>query len=106
MRVNLYICTKHTSFTNLDECQATARWFCTHAGRRSSSPALPAEDVDETGRKGSKSEMQDLEDRLMHGFTPDFPWAAFEAAAKKLKVSTCMGLSLSCPRCILVFVKF
>ena len=66
---------------------------------------MQAEDVDETGREGSKSEMQALEGRLMHSFTPDFPWAAFEAAAKKLKVSTCMGLSLSCSFCSLVFVK-
>ncbi|DBB05155.1 TPA: hypothetical protein ACH3X3_010403 [Trebouxia sp. C0006] len=56
------------------------------SGKRASSPLLiEAEEEDEMGGKGSKSEMRDLEDRLMHRFTPDFPWNAFEAAATKLK---------------------
>ena len=81
-------------------------WLHPHAGKRASSPLLiETEEEDETGGKGSKSEMRDLEDRLMHRFTPDFPWDAFEAAATKLKVSTCMGLPLSCSRCTLVSVK-
>lgn len=88
-------------------CQATARWLCTHAGRRSPLPVLTEEeDVDEMGRKGGKSEKQGLEDRLVHSFTPNFPWPAFEAAAKQLKASTCMGLVLSCPHCSPILVKF
>ena len=73
-------------------------WLYPHAGKRASSPLLiEAEEEDETGGTGSKSEMRDLEDRLMHRFTPDFPWDAFEAAATKLKVITGMGLAFACP---------
>ncbi|KAL0035694.1 hypothetical protein WJX79_008965 [Trebouxia sp. C0005] len=57
-----------------------------YTGRRSPLPVLTEEeDVDEMGRKGGKSEKQGLEDRLVHSFTPNFPWPAFEAAAKQLK---------------------
>ena len=91
-----------TSFIN----QASARCLCSHAGKRASSPVfIQAEDVDDTGGKGNKNEMKDLEDRLVHSFTPGFPWGAFEAAAKQLKVNTCMRLPLACPRRILVLVK-
>ncbi len=107
MRVYVYLCAKLTSCINLDECQATATWLCTHAGKRFSSPIhTQAEDELEKGRKGSKSESRALEDKLMHSFTPDFPWDAFEAAANKLKVSTAMGQSFSCSRRMVVLMKF
>ena len=97
---------KVTSVINLDERQASARCLCSHAGKRASSPVfIQAEDVDDTGGKGNKNEMKDLEDRLVHSFTPGFPWGAFEAAAKQLKVTTCIRLPLACPRRTLALVK-
>lgn len=76
--------------------------MCSHAGKRASSPVfIQAEDVDDTGGKGNKNEMKDLEDRLVHSFTPGFPWGAFEAAAKQLKVNTCMIHHLLVPVALL-----
>ncbi len=94
--MRVYVC--YTHIFHQSGCMSGYSKTGPHAGKRASSPLLiEAEEEDEMGGKGSKSEMRDLEDRLMHRFTPDFPWDAFEAAATKLKVITGMGLAFACP---------
>ena len=52
------------------------------SGMRPPPSAREEEDLGETGDELSKAGLQ-----LKSKFTPDFPWAVFEAAAQKLKVT-------------------
>ena len=52
------------------------------SGLRAPPSEREAKDLGETGDKLSQAGLQ-----LKSKFTPDFPWAVFEAAAQKLKVT-------------------